>query len=63
MPQEQVSVYSVEDGTLMRMHSVDAQEAVALGDYTFTMPHTKAAELLREKDALPLASHRMRRPA
>jgi hypothetical protein len=41
MPQEPVIVYSVEDGKPIRMHSVDADEAVRLGDYTRTPPGGK----------------------
>jgi hypothetical protein len=35
MPQDPQLVYEKESGTPTYMHSVDAKEAVALGDYTF----------------------------
>jgi hypothetical protein len=41
MPEHKVTVYSVEDGAPMLMHSVDAQEALALGHYRATPPVTE----------------------
>ena len=38
MPQNPVLVYSKEDGTPAYMHTVDAAEAVRLGDYTPVPP-------------------------
>jgi hypothetical protein len=38
MPQNPVLVYSTEDGTPSYMHTVDASEAIRLGDYTPTAP-------------------------
>lgn len=42
MPQNPVLIYSKEDGTPTYMHTVDAAEAVRLGDYTPAPP--KAGE-------------------
>jgi len=41
MPQNPVMVYSKEDGTPTYMHTVDAAEAVRLGDYTSAPPGSK----------------------
>jgi hypothetical protein len=38
MPQNPILVYSTEDGTPTYMHTVDAAEAVRLGDYTPAPP-------------------------
>jgi hypothetical protein len=38
MPQNPVLVYSKEDGTPSYMHTVDASEAIRLGDYTAVAP-------------------------
>ena len=38
MPQDPVTVYSKETGDPFAMHSVDAQEALRLGDYVATPP-------------------------
>ena len=43
MPQEQVLVYELATGTPYFMHSVDAAEAVRMGDYTYTAPGGKDA--------------------
>lgn len=48
MPQEQVVVYFAETGQPCRMHSVDAAEALRLGDYVSTPP-----------DGLALGDHAM----
>jgi hypothetical protein len=44
MPNEPVTVYAVDDGTPTMMHSVDAAEAVGLGDYTYTAPTAEPDE-------------------
>src|SRR5262245_52277645 len=44
MPQNPVMVYEKDGGTATYMHSVDAAEAVRLGDYTTTPPGGKEAE-------------------
>src|SRR5262245_16714936 len=41
MPQDPMLVYEKETGTPTYMHSVDAKEAVALGDYTFVPTSSK----------------------
>lgn len=41
MPQNPVLVYSAEDGTPTYMHTVDASEAVRLGDYTPVPPSSE----------------------
>ena len=38
MPQEQVTVYSVETGAPLSMHSVDAAEAILMGSYVARAP-------------------------
>jgi len=38
MPAQPVLVYEKETGTATYMHSVDAREAVQLGDYTYAAP-------------------------
>jgi len=44
MPQNPVLVYAKEDGTACYMHTVDAAEAVRLGDYTPAPPGGKDVE-------------------
>jgi len=44
MPQNPVMVYAKEDGTPCYMHTVDAAEAVRLGDYTPAPPGGKDVE-------------------
>lgn len=44
MPQNPVLVYGKEDGTPTYMHTVDAAEAVRLGDYTPTAPGEVSSE-------------------
>jgi len=44
MPQNPVMVYAKEDGTPCYMHTVDAAEAVRLGDYTPAPPGGKEVE-------------------
>lgn len=43
MPQELTCVYEMETGEPTYMHSVDAAEAVRLGDYTFDVPTGKGS--------------------
>lgn len=57
MPQEPVTVYYVADGAPMLMHSVDAQEAMRLGDYTLVPPGEPASG-----EALAAAGLQMRLP-
>jgi hypothetical protein len=38
MPQELIVMYNIETGEPVAMHSVDAQEASRIGDYTATPP-------------------------
>jgi hypothetical protein len=55
MPDELVMVYSVETGDPVAMHTVDAAEACALGDYTLTAPDD---EVSPEAKALAMARSR-----
>ena len=43
MPQNPVLIYSTEDGTPTYMHTVDAAEAIRLGDYTSAAPSKEGA--------------------
>jgi hypothetical protein len=50
MPQELVTVYHIATGLPCRMHSIDANEAVAQGEYSFTQPVAQAPPAARRQE-------------
>lgn len=56
MPDELVLVFEISGGTSIYMHSIDASEAVRLGDYTFESPSGK--EVTAEERAAAMARAR-----
>lgn len=56
MPEELILVYEKESGQPLYMHSIDAKEAVQLGDYTMEAPAGK--ELSAEEQYAASASTR-----
>lgn len=55
MPDEKVIVYQADTGEPLAMHSIDAKEAVAIGDYVMAPPGGK--ELSDDEKGKVLAAH------
>jgi hypothetical protein len=64
MPQELVLMYHVETGEPRKFHSVDAHEAMQLGDYTYEAPKGKAPspERMAQADFAMRAAQAMPHP-